>query len=117
MKLKNQSLADAYTDKALELAYKLNDTISIADIYKIKGMIQNDLSNFELSEEMFENSIRLNKDLESKMNEAESSVQLADLLKKRNRSSEAAPYLETAQNYFKGLKSVKETAGLVELSI
>lgn len=117
MKLKNQPLADAYTDKAMELAYKLNDTLSIADIYKIKGMIQNDLSNFELSEEMFENSIRLNKDIESKMNEAESSVQLGELLKKRNRSSEAAPYLETAQSYFGGLKSVKQTAGLAELSM
>jgi len=117
IKLKNQSLADAYTDKAMELAYKINDTLSIADIYKIKGMIQNDLNNFELSEEMFENSIRLNKDMESKLNEAESSLQLGELLQKSNRSSEAIPYLETAQSYFNGLKSVKETAGLVELSI
>lgn len=117
IKLKNQALADAYTDKAMELAYKINDTLSIADIYKIKGMIQNDLSNFELSEEMFENSIRLNKDVESKLNEAESSLQLGELLKKSNRSNEALPYLETAQNYFQGLKSVHETAGLVELSI
>jgi len=117
IKLNNQSLADAYTDKAMELAYKLNDTLSIADIYKIKGMIQNDLNNFELSEEMFENSIRLNKDVESKLNEAETSLQMGELLNKSNRSSEAKPYLETAQSYFNGLKSVKETAGLAELSM
>ena len=117
MKLKNQPLADAYTDKAMELAYKLNDTLSIADIYKIKGMIQNDLNNFELSEEMFENSIRLNKDIESKLNEAESSIQMGELLKKRNRLGEAQSYLETAQIFFNGLKSEKKTAGLVELSI
>ena len=117
IKLKNQSLADAYTDKAMELAYKLNDTLSIADIYKIKGMIQSDLNNFELSEEMFENSVRLNRDIESKLNEAESSLHLGELLKKRNRSKEAKPYLETAQTFFNGLKSGEKIAGLVELSI
>ena len=117
VKLKNQALADAYTDKAMELAYNLNDTLSIADIYRIKGMIQNDLNNFELSEEMFENSIRLNRDTESKLNEAESSIQMGELLKKRNRSIEAKPYLETAQTFFYGLKSEKKTSGLVELSI
>ena len=117
VKLKNQALAEAYTDKAMQLAYKLNDTLSIADIYKVKGMIQNDLNNFELSEEMFENSIRLNKDIDSKLNEAESSIQMVELLKKSNRVSEAKPYLETAQTFFNGLKSEKKTAGLVELSI
>ena len=116
-KLKNQPLADAYTDKAMELAYKLNDTLSIADIYKVKGMIQNNLNNFELSEELFENSIRLNKDIESKLNEAESSLQLGELLEKSNRAEEAKPYLAVAQNFLRGLNPEKKTAGLVELSI
>ena len=56
-KLKNLALADAYTSKAMEIAYRINYTLSIANIYKIKGMIQNDLANFQLSEELFENSI------------------------------------------------------------
>lgn len=116
-KLKNPALADAYTDKAMEIAYKLNDTLSIADIYKIKGMIQNDMSNFELSEELFENSIRLNKDIESKLNEAESSVQLGELLEKSNRIDEAKPYLESATNFFNNLNHEKLKAGLVEQSI
>ena len=83
--LKNYSLADAYTDKAMEIAYKINDTLSIADIYKIKGMIQNNLNNFQLSEELFENSIRLNKDMENKSNEAETSVEMSKLLEKKDR--------------------------------
>jgi len=116
-KLNNQALADAYADKAMELAYKLNDTLSIADIYKVKGMIQNDMNNFELSEELFENSIRLNKDTESKLNEAESSIQLGDLLQKNNRIEEAKIYLAVAQNFFNGLGLEKKTAGLVEQSI
>jgi len=115
--VKNPALADAYTEKAMEIAYKLNDTLSIADIYKIKGMIQNDMKNFELSEEMFENSIRLNRDIQSKLNEAESSVQLGEFLQKNNRAEEAKPYLQTAANFFNGLKNEKITAGLVAQNI
>lgn len=116
-KLNNQPLADAYADKAMELAFKLNDTLSIAEVYKIKGMIQNDLNNFELSEELFENSIRLNKDFDSNLNEAESSLQLGELLQKSNRIEEAKPYIAVAQNFFNGLEPEKRTAGLVEQSI
>jgi len=99
-KLKNPALANAYTDKAMEIAYKINDTLSIADIYKIKGMIQNDLENFELSEELFENSIRLNKDIENKLNEAESFNEMGKLLQKNERE-EAKTYIDAAEDYFK----------------
>ena len=84
-KLNNVALADAYANKAMEIACKINDTLSIADIYKIKGMIQSNLDNFELSEELFENSIRLNKDVENALNEAESSDEMEKLLEKKER--------------------------------
>jgi tetratricopeptide (TPR) repeat protein len=116
-KLKNPALADAYTEKAMEIAYKLNDTLSIADIYKVKGMIQNDMENFELSEELFENSIRLNQDIESKLNEAESADQLGKMLEKNNRTDEAKPYLQTAKNFFNEQKQENITAGLVAQNI
>ena len=116
-KLKNQPLADAYTEKAMEIAYKLNDTLSIADIYKIKGMIQNEMNNFELSEELFENSLRLNKDIESKLNEAESSIELGNLFAKTKREDKAKRYLESANNFLKEINNEKMTAGLVHQSI
>ncbi|NWF89300.1 MAG: tetratricopeptide repeat protein [Ignavibacteriaceae bacterium] len=81
-KLKNSALAEVFTDKAMEISYKINDTLSIADIYKIKGMIQGDLENFDLSEELFENSIRLNDDFNSKLNKAESEDELNILYNK-----------------------------------
>jgi len=116
-KQNNSALAEAYTDKAMEIAHKINDTLSIADIYKIKGMIQNEMDNFQLSEEMFENSIRLNKDLESKLNKAESSVELGRLLEKAKKEDEAKPYLDYANKFFKNLNGRKLTAGLVQQSI
>jgi tetratricopeptide (TPR) repeat protein len=116
-KLKNSALADAYTDKAMEIAYKINDTLSIADIYKIKGMVQTEMNNFQLSEEFFENSLRLNKDLESKFNEAESSVELGNLLQKNEREEEAKPYLDSAVSYFKEIKDDNTIDNLLEKSI
>jgi tetratricopeptide (TPR) repeat protein len=116
-KQNNSALAEAYTDKAMELAHKINDTLSIADLYKIKGMIQNNLENFELSEEMFENSIRLNRDIESKLNEAESSGELGKLLEKTERVTEAKSYLEFANNFFANVDGRGITAGLVKQSI
>jgi len=103
-KLKNSALADAYTDKAMEIAYKINDTLSIADIYKIKGMIQTDMENFQLSEELFENSIRLNKDMGNKLNEAESAAEMGKLLQKTEREEEAKKYISSADSYSKKLK-------------
>jgi tetratricopeptide (TPR) repeat protein len=113
-KLKNSALADAYTDKAMEIAYKINDTLSIADIYKIKGMIQTEMDNFQLSEEFFENSIRLNKDLENKLNAAESSAELGKLLQKNEREEEAKPYLDSAVNYYEEIKADDIVDDLVE---
>lgn len=115
-KLKNSALADAYTDKAMEIAYKINDTLSIADIYKIKGMIQTEMDDFQLSEEFFENSLRLNKELENKLNEAESSVELGKLLKKNNREEDAKPYIDSAVSYYKEIKADDIVADLVEKS-
>jgi tetratricopeptide (TPR) repeat protein len=104
-KLKNAALADAYTNKAMEIAYKINDTLSIADIYKIKGMIHNDLENFSLSEEFFEDSIRLNKDIDSKLNEAESSAEMSKLLHSSKRDEEAEKYTSVADAFFNDLKN------------
>ena len=73
---RSSAASDVYKRQAMEIACKLNDTLSIADIYRVKGIIQSNLNNFELSEEFFENSVRLNDDFESKYSKAESSQEL-----------------------------------------
>ena len=116
-KLNNPELADAYTDKAMEIAYKINDTLSIADIYKVKGMIQNNMENFQLSEELFENSIRLNNDIDSKLNKAESSAEMGKLLQKADRKEEAKKYLDTSADFFNKVNNENLIAGLVDQSL
>jgi tetratricopeptide (TPR) repeat protein len=72
------------------------------------------MDNFQLSEEFFENSIRLNKDLENKLNVAESSAELGKLLKKNKREEEAKPYLDSAARYYKEIKDEDNVSRLVE---
>ena len=103
-KLNNVPLADAFTDKAMEIACKLNDTLSIADIYRIKGIVQSNLNNFDLSEEFFESSIRINDDFESIYNKAESSKELGNLLTQENRKDEADVHLKSAEQELKKFK-------------
>lgn len=44
------SLANAFADKAMAVAHKLNDKLTIAEVYKIKGIIQRSVKNYVLSE-------------------------------------------------------------------
>ena len=69
------------------------------------------------SEEFFENSIRLNKDLENKLNTAESSAELGKLLQKNEREEEAKSYLDSAVNYYKEIKDEDLVTDLVEKPI
>lgn len=104
-KLNNNDLAEAFTNKALEIAYKINDRLSIADVYRIKGIIQSDLENFELSEEMFENSLRLNEDLENQFNSAETKIELSKTYKKFGKNDESNKLLSSANSYYNLIKA------------
>jgi len=100
-------LAEAFTDKAMEIAYKLNDTLTIADIYRVKALIQKNQGNLEFSEELFENSIRLNKDKKNKINQAETEIELAEIFKKLNRTEDAKTHIQKAIKYYRKIKAEK----------
>ena len=79
------------------------------DIGQVKRWSNNeDLDkNFELAEEFFESSIRLNDDFESQYNRAESSQELGNLLTEENRKEEAKNHLKSADKVFKSIKKNK----------
>ncbi len=100
-------LAEIFTDKAMEIAYKLNDTLTIADIYRVKGLIQKNLGDLDFAEELFENSIRLNKDKMNKINEAEASQELGEIYEESNKTENAKTHIKKALNYYKKIKAEK----------
>ncbi|MDR3627466.1 MAG: tetratricopeptide repeat protein [Ignavibacteriaceae bacterium] len=107
-------LASAFADKSFELSRKLNDRLSIADIYKIKGIIERKLKHYKISENYFLTSLRLNTELENILNQAETLFELGELYIEIDKKEEAKRCLKTAlKNYKKigadiHIKEVKE---------
>ena len=95
----DQSSADMFSDKAMEIADRINDTLSIADVYKLKGMIQSSLNNFDFSEEMFENSLRLNEDFDNKLTLAETNKEMSNLYTKVNSILKAEMHKEESKKF------------------
>ena len=104
-RLKDYPLANAFADKAMEICFKLNDRLSIADIYKIKGIIERKQENFKGAENYLLSSLRINDELESVLNQAETSYELGILYIETDRKTEADKYLKFALNYYKKQKA------------
>jgi tetratricopeptide (TPR) repeat protein len=102
------SLASAFGDKAMEICYKTNDKLSIAEVYKVKGIIQRHLSNYETCENYLLTSLRINKELGNKLNQAETSFELALLYKETNRIDESKSCFNHAMRYFRKINAPAE---------
>jgi tetratricopeptide (TPR) repeat protein len=94
-------LADAFAAKAMEVAFKINDRLSIADIYKIKGIIDRNQKKFETAESYFRTSIRINQELENILNEAETYYEFSLMYVELNKSQEARELLNRALDNFR----------------
>jgi tetratricopeptide (TPR) repeat protein len=101
-------LAIAFADKAMEISYKINDRLSIADIYRVKGIIQRKLENKELSENYLQTSLRMNKELDNKFNQAETSFELGLLYKEWKKKEESKRHLGDALRYKKKIHANRE---------
>lgn len=99
------NLADAFADKAMQICHKLDDKLSIADVYKIKGIIQRNLKNYDKAENYLNTSMRINKELGNKLNEAETSYELGVLYKNTGKVKRSKSRFAEALNYFKSLKA------------
>jgi tetratricopeptide (TPR) repeat protein len=102
------SLASAFGDKAMEICYKTNDKLSIAEVYKVKGIIQRHLSNYDTCENYLLTSLRINKELGNKLNQAETSFELALLYKETNRIDESKSCFNNAIRYFRKINAPGE---------
>jgi tetratricopeptide (TPR) repeat protein len=116
LKMNNLNLAEAYSDKAMEICSKVDDKLSIADIYKVKGIIEMELRNYLKAENLLKTSLRMNVELGNKLNEAETSVELGKLYNKLNDKSQSRKWLQQGIEYYKWLGSkekIKEIESLL----
>jgi tetratricopeptide (TPR) repeat protein len=104
-RLKNFTLAGDLLKKSMRICTNLNDQLSIADIYKIKGIIERELKNFKAAENYLLASIKKNQALENKLNEAESNFELGLLYSKIGNQVKARRAFILAYDYFESIGS------------
>lgn len=98
-----QSLTAA--DKAMKICYRINDKLSIAEVYKIKGIIYRKQFKYPDAEELLLTSLRLNRILNSELNFTETSFELGVLYKEMNQPEKAKQHFANALKYYEKVKS------------
>ena len=100
-KLVDYPLAMVFAQKALGIFRQLNDQLSIADAYKVKGIIHRELDHPQLAELYFRTSLRLNEEYNSPLSLGETYVELGRLYKRMNQDAKATQAVKKAVSFFK----------------
>jgi hypothetical protein len=103
--LKDYHLASVFANMAMEICSKLNDRLSMADIYKIQGIIERNLNNYKFSENYFLTSLRLNQELSNALNKAETLFELGKLYVDMNQKNKALGVFKSSLEYFRNINS------------
>ena len=90
---------------AHELGTSIDDKITIADAYKLKGIIARINGDFIASETYLLTSLRINISIENTMNIAETSFELGILYQERNEVINRNTYLNNSLTYFKKINA------------
>jgi tetratricopeptide (TPR) repeat protein len=100
VKLNDIYYASEFANKALELSHESNDPLTLADVYKVKGIIERHLENYQASETYLLNSLRINKSLNNELNVAETSFELGLLYDKMDDLKSKNSSLKKSKEYF-----------------
>jgi len=115
LQLADIDLAGAFADKAMEIANKINDKLSIAEVYKIKGIISSHKNQIDAAENSLLTCYRLNKDLNNQLNLAEVACELGIFFKKKGDTKKGNKYLSEALGYFRKIDSKADVLYLEKL--
>jgi tetratricopeptide (TPR) repeat protein len=99
----------------MKVCNKVNDRLSVADIYKVKGIIERELGEIEKSEILLKTSLMMNIELGNKLNEAETSVELGRLYYKLKDKQKGSECLRKAIAYYRVQGSKKKIRELEPL--
>lgn len=93
--------AKDFADKALSLSHSLDDRLTIADIYKIRGIIARELKDFATAESYLMISLRINQRQRSALNEAETAIELGIYYQLQSKYDQSNIYFNQALAYFR----------------
>ena len=107
--------ASEFADKALDVSNSIDDKLTSADSYRVKGIIERGRKNFNAAETYLLTSLRINTNLNNEQNIAVTSFELAVLYEEINNSQSKKSYLTSALNYFKQINALKEVKKIESL--
>ena len=87
-------------NQAIDLFTKSHDRLSLADSYKVKGMIHRDMKSLDAAASFLQTSLRINIELNNNLNIAESYSEIGLLEIKRKNPSEAIQAFMKARSAF-----------------
>lgn len=99
----NQDLriAKEFADKALSISHNLDDKLTIADIYRVRGMIAKQLNDTQTAKSYLMISLRINTKQRNSLNIAETSAELASIYKEEGKHELGNNYLHQALDYYR----------------
>lgn len=101
--LDEMDFAFAISKKAMETAHQLNDQITIAEVYRIRGIIYRKKHKYDLAENSLQSALRINKTHDAKLNSAECNYELSQLFRVIQDKEFEKKYLSDALKDFKKL--------------
>ncbi|MCH7763104.1 MAG: tetratricopeptide repeat protein [Candidatus Marinimicrobia bacterium] len=97
--------ATALATTAFQLFSDMGDRLSIADVYKVFGMINRDSKRYDTAMSYFENSKRINEDHNNSLNLGETLLEMAYLQKDMGDIDRASESIQTAMKAFKRIEA------------
>jgi len=100
-RLHDLPMALKLVNQAIDLFSRSQDRLSLADAYKVKGMIHRDMKSLDAAASYLQTSVRINVELNNNLNKGESYFEMGLLEIKRNRTTEAHQLFLKARAAFK----------------
>ena len=103
--LGDYSKATAQALSSFTIFTQLHDRLSIADVYKVLGMIHREIKRVDVAISYFENSLRINEECDGTLNYGETAFELAQTYVKTGELSKAEIQLNDARSSFEQLNA------------
>lgn len=105
----------ALATSSFQIFTDFNDQMSLADVYKIFGMINRETNRYKLAETYFKNSIRINQNHSAQMNLGEAHFEAALCYRNMGDSIRAAENMHSALKCFQIIKAKKKIETVSEI--
>jgi tetratricopeptide (TPR) repeat protein len=107
--------AAGFADKALDLSNTTDDKLTSADIYRVKGIIEKHLKNYNAAKTFLLNSLSMYTSLKNTLNIAETSFELGLLNDDVGNEREKTDWLQKSLRYYSDIDEIEKVTMIEEL--